>query len=92
MLKRSFNNLASNPQKSWSQFKIGLAFFVFGGILIFVAQLSWLWLQLLGLLSLTLGCGIALVGYIGILAYRLSNAFRLPNARVGKDKKSIPPR
>ncbi|MFT6896710.1 MAG: putative membrane protein [Paraglaciecola sp.] len=86
MLKRSLHKLASNPQKSWAKFKIGLGFFVSGVILIFSSQHLWLWLQIPALLCLSLGVGFAIVGYGGILAYRLTNAFKLPNGRGGKEK------
>jgi hypothetical protein len=86
MFKRSLHKLASNPQKSWARFKIGLGFFVSGVILIFASPYIWLWLQIPALLCLILGGGFAIVGYGGILAYRLTNAFRLSNGRAGKEK------
>jgi hypothetical protein len=63
MFKRSLHKLASNLQKSWARFKIGLGFFVSGVILIFASQHIWLWLQIPALLCLTLGGGFAIVGY-----------------------------
>ena len=49
---------------------------------------NWVWLQIPGLIGLGIGCVFALYGYIGILAYRMQNAFSLSNAHRDKDKQS----
>ncbi|MFQ3196379.1 MAG: hypothetical protein ACJAUL_001075 [Paraglaciecola sp.] len=86
MFKRSLHKLASNPQKSWTRFKIGLGFFVCGVILIFASRHLWIGWQIPALLFLALGVGFAIIGYGGILAYRLTSAFKPPNGRAGKEK------
>ncbi|WP_041714148.1 hypothetical protein [Paraglaciecola sp. T6c] len=88
MLKKQLSKLVADPHKSWGRFKYGLGFFVIGVILILIGSQNWVWLQIPGLIGLGIGCVLALYGYIGILAYRMQNAFSLSNAHRDKDKQS----
>ena len=88
MLKKQLCKLVADPHKSWGRFKYGLGFFVAGVILILIGSQNCMWLQIPGLIGLGIGCVFALYGYIGILAYRMQNAFSLSNAHRDKDKQS----
>ncbi len=78
--------LGSNPEKSWSRFKLGLVIFSAGAALILLGARYWVWLQVIGLLFLIAGTIPAAVGYAGILAYRLTAGFKPPPASFDKDK------
>ena len=90
MLRKQLSKLAADPHKSWGRFKYGLGFFVIGAALIFTGSTYWVWLQIPGLKALCIGCALALFGYLGILAYRMQNAFTLSNAHRDKDKQNTP--
>lgn len=63
--------LGQDPQRSMQRFLCGLGLFISGLCLIFIGVYhhhSW---QILGILLLAVGCGVAIYGYIGIFANRL---------------------
>lgn len=67
--------LGQDPQRSMRRFILGLGFFILGVIAVFVGRYhDHLW-QIFGLLFITIGCFIAIYGYIGIFANRLYHAF-----------------
>ncbi|XOV80136.1 MAG: hypothetical protein ACFHVJ_04070 [Aestuariibacter sp.] len=64
-------------QIAWRRFKTGIACFATGTALIFVGYWFMPLLQLPGLLVLAVGSGYAIVGYLGILRFRLSSLKKL---------------
>ncbi len=83
--------LGQNPSRSWSRFKLGLAIFVVGAVLVLLGAYHWVWWQVPGLVCLAIGFSIAAVGYLGLLANRLTMSFTRQSAGVGKDKSNSPP-
>lgn len=71
-LKAQWQSLQNRPDVSWQRFKRGVMFFVASVLLLFAGAHYWIWLQILGLICLVIGLGYAAIGYIGILAYRLT--------------------
>ena len=77
-MRQLLNRLGSNPHHSWSWFKRGLLWFVFGALLIVAGAEFWFWLQVPGMLLLAFGFGVAAYGYLGILASRFILSFPPP--------------
>ena len=86
MLKAWLQKLATDPNKSWADFKVGLGVFVLGVILILLGAQGLYWLQIPGLICLGVGCFFAAKGYLGILVYRMGNAFKGPRPPFDTDK------
>ncbi|WP_158972669.1 hypothetical protein [Paraglaciecola sp. L3A3] len=78
--------LANNPNKSWSRFKLGLGIFCLGALLILLGAKYWFWLQVPGLILITIGLVPAIIGYLGILAHRMTAGFKKPPTSFDKDK------
>jgi hypothetical protein len=82
-----FRRQINHPQQRWAEFKLGLVVFASGALLILLGSHYWLWLQLPGLLGITMGAVIAAKGYLGMLLYRLSVAVKPHHSRKnGGDK------
>ncbi|WJG09332.1 hypothetical protein [Aliiglaciecola sp. LCG003] len=88
MLKHWFYRLGSQPHKSWADFKIGLAIFVFGIVLILAGNRYWIMLQIPGVLVLAGGFIYAAKGYAGIFANRFSQTINRLSAAAEKDKRN----
>ncbi|MFT4993585.1 MAG: hypothetical protein ACI965_000605 [Paraglaciecola sp.] len=86
MLKLWLEKLAANPNKSWANFKLGLGVFVIGVVLILAGRQSYYWLQIPGLMCITIGLVFAAKGYVGIFVYRMKNAFKQAKAPFDADK------
>lgn len=76
--------LANSPQASWQRFKQGLGIFVFSALLLLFINI--IWLNLVSVALLAIGFLWAGYGYIGILAYRLTNAFNQVKPPADLDK------
>ncbi|MGJ8679791.1 hypothetical protein [Paraglaciecola sp.] len=79
------NRLADNPNKSWARFKLGLGIFCVGAVLILLGARYWFWLQIPGLLLIAIGIIPAIIGYLGILAHRMTAGFKPPPSSFDKD-------
>jgi hypothetical protein len=83
--------LGSNPQKSWSSFKLGLVIFTLGAICILLgAQFTYLF-QLPGFILLPIGIFFAAKGYIGIFANRFAKTIERLDAASELNKRNTPP-
>ena len=80
--------MGNNPQKSWTDFKLGLAFFISGVVGIFAGLQLWIWLQIPGVFLLAVGIFFAAKGYLGIFANRFSQTLSNLNAANNKAKHS----
>lgn len=82
--------LANNPNKSWARFKLGLGIFCMGAVLILIGAKGdakyWFWLQVPGLILIAVGLVPAIIGYLGILAHRMTAGFKRPPSSFDKDK------
>ncbi|MFT4941486.1 MAG: xanthine/uracil permease [Paraglaciecola sp.] len=85
MLRSWFDKVASDANKSWADFKVGLGVFVVGVILIISGAQSWYLLQIPGLICIGIGCIIAAKGYLGIFVYRMKKAFKPPTPPSDRD-------
>ena len=72
--------------RSWAEFKLGLALFVVGVLLIFAGARFWVWLQIPGLLILAAGGLIAGKGYLGIFANRFAQTLNRTKPPSFEDK------
>lgn len=84
-----FKHYINDPKKRWNEFKFGLTLFIAGAIFILAGNKYWIWLQVIGLIILAVGLLLAAKGYLGILGFRLSSAFKQlkpPPSRFDKDK------
>jgi hypothetical protein len=86
MLKSWLDKLASDPSKSWANFKVGLGIFVIGVVLILTGSQSLYWIQIPGLICIAVGFAFAAKGYAGIFAYRMTSAFNQAKAPSDADK------
>jgi uncharacterized transporter YbjL len=83
LLKALLARLGNDPQKSWADFKIGLALFALAVILILTGARFFYWLQIPGLVFLIIALYYSAKGYVGICANRLSrslNSLKVPSA------------
>lgn len=85
MLKKHIYRLGSQPQRSWSRFKLGLLLFVPAASLILAGSQYWIWLQIPGLLLLPVALFYAAYGYIGIFANRFAQTLNRANPDVFAD-------
>ena len=86
MFKNLLYKLGNNPLKSWADFKIGLAVFVVGVVLIYAGAAYWIWLQIPAIIFLAAGVFFALKGYLGIFAHRFLQSLNRLTPRDEKDK------
>lgn len=84
--KNWLQRLANDPHQSWTKFKRGLGLFCIGAVLILLGAKYFIWLQIPGLFFLAIGLIFAIVGYVGILAHRLTAGFKPPPDFFDKDK------
>jgi hypothetical protein len=85
MLRSWLDKVASDANKSWADFKVGLGVFVVGVVLILSGTQSWHLLQIPGLICIGIGCIYAAKGYLGIFVYRMKTAFKRPTPPSDKD-------
>lgn len=86
MLKALLTRLGNDPQRSWVDFKIGLAIFVLAVILILAGARFFYWLQIPGLVCLVIALYYSAKGYIGIFAHRFSRTLSSLKAPSAEDK------
>jgi hypothetical protein len=61
-----------DPKRSVKHFIIGLLLFFAGMTLIYIALVSFIWLQIVGIAVMLVGLSFAGKGYLGIIANRLA--------------------
>ena len=64
--------LGSSPQQSVKTFVFGLTIFASGMAIIYLALVTVLWLQIIGIVCIIIGLVVSARGYVGILANRIA--------------------